>query len=230
MADTTALVLCAHGTADPRGQQTVLDLADAVRQQRPTTTVAVAYVDVQEPSVDEVVESLVTQGFSVIVVPLLLSGGYHVQVDIARAVAPHPGRASATAALGPHPDLGELLLTRLREAGAAPDAGVVVAAAGSSRPDASRDVEEVTDVVRQGWAGPVVTGYGSAASPDVPTAVAQLREQGAREVAIAAYLLGQGHFHTRLEAAGADLVTAPLGADPVVVRRILDRAETPHPE
>lgn len=224
MAASTALVLCAHGTADPQGQQTVLDLADAVRRERPGTHVAVAFVDVQQPSVDEVVDSLVTQGLSVTVVPLLLSGGYHVQVDIARAVAPHPGRASATAALGPHPDLGELLLTRLREAGAAHDAGVVVAAAGSSRADAARDVEEVTDVVRRGWGGPVLTGYGSAAAPDVPTAVAQLREQGARQVAIAAYLLGQGHFHSRLQQAGADLVTAPLGADPVVVRRILARA------
>ena len=50
------------------------------------------------------------------VVPLLLSVGYHVKVDIARAVKSRPGSAAA-APLGPDPRLAKLLDQRLREAG-----------------------------------------------------------------------------------------------------------------
>jgi hypothetical protein len=42
-------------------------------------------------------------------------------------------------------------------------------------------------------------------------------------VAVASYLLAPGHFHSRLGAAGADLVSAPLGADPGVAALVWRR-------
>lgn len=217
------LVLCAHGTADPSGQQTVLDIAAQVRAELPGTTVEPAYVDVQEPTLESVVAHLHSAGEPPLIVPLLLSGGYHVQVDIARVVEAYAG-TTATVSLGPAALLAEVLVSRLLEAGANAEDEVVLAAAGSTRPEAARDAEDMLRLLQERWAGPVALAYGSAAQPDVPTAVAAAKANDRGRVAVAAYLLGHGHFHHVLKAAGADLVTEPLGADPRVVAQVIARA------
>ncbi|AKU15531.1 sirohydrochlorin chelatase [Luteipulveratus mongoliensis] len=223
----TPLVLCAHGTADPDGRRTVLDILDAVRTARPGIRVEVAYVDVQEPSLADVVAQVHTQDGPPLIVPLLLSTGYHVRVDIAGVVEAYAGTRAAPA-LGPGERLAHVLHDRLVEVGATPDDEVVLAAAGSSRSEAANDAEAMVALLAARWQGPVRPAYGSAAQPDVPTAVASAREArpGVR-VVVASYLLGRGHFHSQLLRAGADLVTEPLGADPLVVEQVLARAGDP---
>jgi transposase len=63
----------------------------------------------------DVVQGLARAGTPVVVVPLLLSGGYHVHVDIAGAVGAHDG-ARAARPLGPDLRLAEVLHTRLTAA------------------------------------------------------------------------------------------------------------------
>ncbi len=220
-----ALVACAHGTREPAGRRVVGGLVAALRAARPGLPVVAAFVDVQPPRVADVVAGL--GGRAAVVVPLLLSGGYHVHVDVARAV--RSSSAVASAALGPDDRLTGLLLDRLREAGATPHDAVVLAAAGSSDRRAVADVERVREDLRVRWGGPVSTGYGAKASPSVAEAIAAARaEHAGRRVVVASYLLAPGFFHDRLLAAGADLVTAPLGrpGEPVdgrLVAVVLDR-------
>jgi sirohydrochlorin ferrochelatase len=224
-AGAPVLVACAHGTRNPTGRRLVAELALAARALRPGLVTTAAFVDVQPPTVVDVVAGLAAQGRPAVVVPLLLSGGYHVHVDIAGAVAAHPD-AVAAAPLGPDDRLVAVLSDRLAEAGADPaDAGtaVVLAAAGSSDPRAVADVERTAALLQEGWAGPVTTGYGSAAEPSVPDAVAAARAAGARRVVVAAYLLAPGHFADRLAASGADAVSAPLLPDDRVAAVLLDR-------
>lgn len=214
------LLLVAHGTRSPEGQQTVTGIVERLRRRRPELRVELAYVDVQEPNVADSVTALTGSGLRVVVVPLLLSLGYHVEVDIARAVA---GRESAcaTGALGPDPILADILVRRAESAGGGPGDALVVAAAGSSRERAQADIDALLDAVRCRWAGPVTAGYGSAASPTVAEAVAAARADGAggdrghsRRVIAAAYLIGPGHFADVVARAGADLTTRPLGTHP----------------
>lgn len=216
------LVACAHGTRNPTGRRLVAELALAARRLRPGLTTTAAFVDVQPPTVVDVVAGLAGPA---VVVPVLLSGGYHVHVDIAGAV---DQREDAVAArpLGPDARLAEVLRTRLVEAGADPaDPGtaVVVAAAGSSDPRATADVQATAAMLQAWWAGPVTSGFGSAAQPPVPDAVAAARAAGASRVVVAAYLLAPGHFRDKLDAAGADLVTAPLLPDDRIAQVLLDR-------
>ncbi|MCU1612939.1 MAG: putative Sirohydrochlorin cobaltochelatase domain, cbiX family [Frankiales bacterium] len=224
-ARAPVLVACAHGTRNPTGRRLIAELALAARGLRPGLRTTAAFVDVQPPTVADVVRDLAQTGTSAVVVPLLLSGGYHVHVDIAGAVAAHPC-AVAAPPLGPDPRLVEVLHDRLAESGADPgDAGtaVVLAAAGSSDPRAVADVERTAALLRGRWAGPVTTGYGSAARPTVPDAVAAARAAGARRVVVAAYLLAPGHFADRLADAGADAVSAPLLPDQRFAAVLLDR-------
>ncbi|WP_308200608.1 sirohydrochlorin chelatase [Klenkia sp. PcliD-1-E] len=216
------LVACAHGTRNPTGRRLVAELALAARRLRPGLTTTAAFVDVQPPTVVDVVAGL---GGPAVVVPVLLSGGYHVHVDIAGAVAQRED-AVAARPLGPDPRLAQVLHSRLVEAGADPtDPGtaVVVAAAGSSDARATADVAQTAAMLQTSWAGPVSTGYGSAAQPPVPEAVAAARAAGATRVVVAAYLLAPGHFRDKLDAAGADLVTAPLLPDDRIAQVLLDR-------
>ncbi|NEK58752.1 sirohydrochlorin chelatase [Geodermatophilus sabuli] len=225
MRGSPVLVACAHGTRNPTGRRLIAELALAARTVRPGLVTTAAFVDVQPPTVVNVVAGLSAAGQSAVVVPLLLSGGYHVHVDIASAVA---GTDTAVAArpLGPDPRLAEVLADRLRQAGADPRdplTAVVLAAAGSSDPRAVADVEDTADLLQRSWAGPVTTGYGSAARPAVPDAVAAARRGGAERVVVASYLLAPGHFHDKLAGAGADAVTAPLLPDERIAAVLLDR-------
>jgi sirohydrochlorin ferrochelatase len=222
---TQVLVACAHGTRNPTGRRVIAELALAARALRPGLTTTAAFVDVQPPTVVDVVAQLSAAGQSAVVVPLLLSGGYHVHVDIAGAVAGAPGTVAARP-LGPDPRLAEVLHDRLVQAGADPRdplTAVVVAAAGSSDVRAVADVENTADLLQRTWAGPVTTGYGSAATPTVPDAVAAARKAGADRVVVASYLLAPGHFHDKLAGAGADVVTAPLLPDERIAAVLLDR-------
>ena len=219
------LVACAHGTRNPTGRRLIAELALSARVLRPGLTTVAAFVDVQPPTVVDVVAGLSASGQAAVVVPLLLSGGYHVHVDIAGAVDGAEG-AVAARPLGPDPRLVAVLRDRLVEAGADPRdplTAVVVAAAGSSDPRSVADVEDTADLLQREWAGAVTTGYGSAAQPTVPDAVAAARRGGADRVVVASYLLAPGHFHDKLAGAGADLVTAPLLPDDRVAAVLLDR-------
>lgn len=221
------LVACSHGTRDARGRRLVGELVDALARARPALRVEAAFVDVQSPAVADVVEHVSGRGAAAVVVPLLLSTGYHVAVDVAAAVEGR--RAVAAPPLGPDARLTAVLLDRLVQAGVEGGDVVVVAAAGSSDPRAGADVEQVARAVRAHHAGPVVVGYGAGSPPSVPQAVAEARRKHAgRRVVVGAYLLAPGHFHDRLLDCGADVVSAPLllegsEPDPRLVDLVLDR-------
>lgn len=249
---SAVLVGTSHGTDDPAGQAAVRALLDGVRAARPELDVREAFVDVQQPEVGDVLAGAVRDAGSAVVVPLLLSTGYHVQHDIAQAVAAvnASGQGVAVAAdpLGPHPLLVDILADRYAAAEAAhgpfrPDDVVVLAAAGSSVAAAATAVEEVTSALAQRLGRPVTPSYGAGAEPRVPAAVAAARAAAgaapgasgaagasAPRVIVVSYLLAPGYFLDRVLEAGADVVTDPVAgparaekADPRLVQVVLDR-------
>ncbi len=203
------LIACSHGTDNAQGRREIDAVRAGIEALRPGVDVLEAYVDVQEPDLVDVIASLPADRPAVIV-PLLLSVGYHVKVDIARAAASRPGTVSALP-LGPDPRLARILQQRLGEAGVDDADAVVLAAAGSSDACAAEDVAEVRAVLAELRTGSVRMGFGSKAVPSVPDAVvAQRAASGQPTVAVASYLLAPGFFHDQLAKAGADVVSAPL--------------------
>ncbi|MEV8510021.1 CbiX/SirB N-terminal domain-containing protein [Actinoplanes sp. NPDC051475] len=198
------LLAVAHGTRSAAGQAQIRDLVDRVACRRPDVDVRLAYVDVQHPRVADAIQE------SDVVVPLLLSAGYHVRVDIAEAAA----RVGAAVAppLGPDPVLVDVLRRRIP-----PCDAVVLAAAGSSDPAWRADVDEVAAELG------ATVAYASGQERLVSDVVARLRDQGTRRIAVAAYLLAEGLFYRSLHRAGADHVTAPLCADPAIADLVLTR-------
>ncbi len=140
----TAVVLVAHGTRDARGAETVRRLARRVAEALPTQEVALAYVDVQEPLVDEVLDDVMTRHASVVVVPLCSAAA-----SMSMSTSPTP--SPRTTGRGPWPRSvptrcwRALMAERLRASNVAPGTHVVMAAAGSSRAVAAEDVETAAD-------------------------------------------------------------------------------------
>lgn len=215
------LLAVAHGSRDPAARQTIAALAREVRRLAPVLTVRTAFVRHAEPSL---AAELAGTGGHAVLVPLLLSTGYHLTTDLA-------GAARATGArladpLGPDPLLVTALTGRLAEAGVPDGTPVVLAAAGSSDPAAEADVAEQAALLAERLGVPVTAAFASAARPPVPEAVAELRARTGQPVAVASYLLAPGHFQEQLGRAGADWVTAPLGGHPALAGVVIDRYRT----
>lgn len=203
------LLACSHGTASPAGQRAIAALVAAVARRAPRLQVEAAFVDVQQP---EVPTSLAALDAPVRIVPLLLSAGYHVRVDLTEAVATRAGSA-LTGALGPDPRLVQVLLRRLQGAGLRDADTVLLAAAGSSDPGAVADCRQVGEALADALGRPVTTAFLSAAQPRLPDAVAQARARLASchgRVVVATYLLAPGYFADLAAACGADVVSPPL--------------------
>ena len=215
------LVGCSHGTDSVLGRAAIRSILTDVVEMRPDLLVREAFVDVQTPEVADVVAAAGEAQLDVVVVPFLLSVGFHVRVDIAAAVE---GRnAVAAPPLGPDERLVDVLVDRLTQAGLAEGDAVVLAAAGSTDADAAVAVEEITARLAGRLGRPVRIGYGAGAHPRLPETVAAARATGSARVVVASYLLAPGFFHGRVLASGADVVTEPLAPDPRLAAVVLDR-------
>ena len=211
------LVAVAHGSADPRAAASTQELMGLVRglaggSTRPAPDIRTAFLGHAPPSVGQVIGALAGAAApahaapgTVVVLPLLLTAAYHSEVDLPALLA------EASAAAWP-----------------AAETSVVLAAAGSARPESN---EVIAALARQwqaarGWRA-VVPAFAAAAPPSPVEAVASLRRAGARRVVVATYLLAPGFFADRIAAsslaAGAVAVSAALGAAPEVADLVLRR-------
>jgi NAD(P)H-dependent nitrite reductase small subunit len=215
VARPSALIAASHGTSDPAGQRAVASLVQAVRDARPDVTVIDSFVDVQSPDVATVVDEL-EMGAAAIVVPLLLSAGYHVHVDLAEIVEEASSRRPmrVSGALGPDPRLAVVLGRRLNELQLGDDDQIVLAAAGSSNASAVAECHEMGRMLAGVLGRPVAVSFISAAEPRVAVAVENVRagHPDAR-VVIASYLLAPGYFATLAAHSGADATSDPLLRD-----------------
>jgi sirohydrochlorin ferrochelatase len=215
------LVLVAHGTSSRAGMSTVEHLVAEVRAGRPGVPVELCYVDVARPRLSDLLGSMTGP---VVVVPLLLSTGFHVRRDIPTAVAACPGaRVVVAPPLGPDPALAVALADRLREAGHV-RGPVVLAAAGSRDPAAAGQVDRMARMLGSYVGESVHPGYAHVSAPGGEDVCSVIRRLDPRP-AVATYLIADGYFARRIAAAGA-LTSAPIGAHPALVRLVLRRYDS----
>lgn len=232
----TPLVAVAHGSRDPRSAASVRRLADEIRGQAPGTDVHVAFLDLSEPLLTDVLADLHAEGHRhVVVVPLLLGTAFHARVDLPALVAEVTGRlpllhVSVTDVLGPDPLLEAATLARLAEVGATPasDLGVVLTGVGSAHAPANRVVARIAARWHTGGRFAAVTPAFATCGPEVDSAIARLRARGARRVAVAPWFLAPGLLLDRItvvarQSAPDVVVAQPMGAHPLVAQVVLSR-------
>lgn len=141
MSDSVPIILLAHGSADPRHRRGIEALAGraATLGEAP---VYVAYLDHHAPSAADAARA----AGGGVVVPALLSTGYHARVDVPKAIeAMHravPGTFLASAGLGLGRPVLEGVGELLARAGVADsrDLSVVLALAGTTAPEAFEEL------------------------------------------------------------------------------------------
>lgn len=211
------LVTVAHGTRHPTGNE-VAQAVTAAAGERLGVAAVTSYVELSEPLFADVMGALAEPA---VVVPLLLSTGYHVRTDLPRAAALARVPVTLGPALGPDPLLAVAQAERLREGGAVPGQRVVMVAAGSQDPAAGPDLERAAELLGEEWGGPVLlaTLGGAGRRP------AEVVRPGD---AVSPYLLAPGHFagRAREESLGAALVADVIGVHPAVVDLVVGRAIT----
>jgi sirohydrochlorin ferrochelatase len=219
------LIAVAHGTRDRDGLADVTKLVDLVRAQRPELRVQLCWLELAIPSLADV---LAAMDGPVVVVPVLLSTGYHVKVDITAIAAGRP-HTSIAAQLGPDARITQVVSERLRAAttragqGEGNQVGVehgprrtILIGAGSSDPQALIELNEAARQLEQ--------------IARVEVEVGQLTDESALSqttpgTLVANYLLARGYFNDRLHRLATErlVVADPIGAHPLIAAVILDR-------
>ncbi|PZS25725.1 MAG: hypothetical protein DLM58_21755 [Pseudonocardiales bacterium] len=210
------LLIAAHGTASAIGSATTAALVAAVAVARPEVTVSVCFLDVASP---RLADALLAHPEPTVVVPLLLSSGFHVLTDIPAVVARHPAVRVARH-LGPDPLVVSAVIDRLASArGPVAVATTVLVAAGSSNPAAALDSGRAADLLAEqlGRPVPVLT-----MADDLAAALGAVEPP----VEVATYLLTEGKFIDNLRASAQIVgatVSDPLGVHPALVALVLAR-------
>ena len=226
---TPALVLTAHGSADPRSAATTRAVAEQILLLRPDLNVQVAFCEKSTPNLRDVLAGL---DGPAIVTPLLLASAYHARVDIPAIIAAAGIERSVTQAdtLGEDPRLVEVLRQRITECagdGGNDDMGVLVVAVGSSDADANARTAGVAESLgRDHPRAAVGLAFATGPTPSVADGLDRLRDLGARRIVIAPWFIAPGRITDRLAAtahrSGAEMAD-PLGAHPLVAETLLDR-------
>ena len=78
-----AIILFAHGSRDPLWHKPIQAVAERIAQRSPHTIVRCAYLELTEPDLPHVANSLVAEGAtSLCVVPMFLGVGRHAREDL----------------------------------------------------------------------------------------------------------------------------------------------------
>ncbi|GGF34300.1 hypothetical protein GCM10010922_06880 [Microbacterium sorbitolivorans] len=192
------LLAVSHGTANTHGAAAIAALVARVREALPDVDVREAFVDVQQP--DAAVLAPTIDG-PLVIVPLLLSSGFHVHHDLHGIAKTRPQTRIADP-LGPDPRLAEVLADRLPEGAES----VVLAVAGSRDPRSLADAEGMAKLLRARIPASVELAYLAARQPDLPTALKRHPE-----AVVSTYLLAHGYFFDLASRqAGGREISAPL--------------------
>jgi len=218
------LVTVAHGSRNDDAQRAIRALLRQVARRLPEVEVVESYVELTEPSFASVMAASTEP---LVVVPLLLSTGYHVNHDVPEAARLSQAPVTLARRLGPHPLLAPAAAHQLRAAGARRGDAVVLVVAGSTDPDATTDAVVAGRLLRAHWGAPVELGFLSGSGPTVPEAFERLRVAGHRRVVASPYLLAPGFFATRAiataRAQGASAVADVLAEHALVAELVVRR-------
>ncbi|MFB7724736.1 sirohydrochlorin chelatase [Nocardia sp. NPDC056100] len=248
-----ALIAVAHGSRDPRSAATMYAVVEQLAAARPDLDVRLAFLDLNAPSVDQVVDAVAAAGHShAVVVPLLLGNAFHARVDLpgmlAAARTRHPRlRLTQADVLGPDPRLITALRDRvLDQLDSEFHSGTVSPVAHTN----VRSTRTAFDPVPRLGIAVAAVGSSSAAAnartaevarhlaaltgwdteicfattePSITEAQSRLRARGADQILVAPWFLAPGLLTDRLSAAAQLPHAEVIGAHPLLIDIVCDR-------
>lgn len=239
MPNVPALLTIAHGTRDPRGAEEMDALLSVLRSRHAAPVENGWLEDFATPSVPEAAQRLIDAGAQQIVtVPFLNFGAYHAKTDVPAALAGLSGDVHVAhgRVLGLHAALFALARSRIDAVSDAADRAdevLVVAASGSSDPDANSDVAKAARFLAEGtghrW---VEHTFAGVTWPSIDQVLRRAAGAGARRAVVFNWSLLAGLLEQRIATTaeqvgaetGMEIVEAGrFGPDPLVAEAVLDR-------
>jgi sirohydrochlorin ferrochelatase len=216
------LITVAHGTRHPEGNQVARTITTLAGRRLGGLPPISTYVELCAPSLTQV---MADNQVPAIVVPLLLSTGFHVRHDLPQALEGSRAPVRMARPLGPHPLLAEVICRHLVAAGARRGDPVVMVAAGSTDPTSAIDLDAAGAMLGKRWGAPVRVATVAGVGRRPVDVISEARADG--RVAIAPYLLAPGHFEQRIRtiAAGLGITTVAeiIGPHPLVADLVARR-------
>lgn len=239
MPNVPALLTIAHGTRDPRGAEEMEALLSVLRSRHAAPVENGWLEDFATPSVPEAAQRLIDAGAQqVVTVPFLNFGAYHAKTDVPAALAGLSGEVHVAhgRVLGLHAALFALARARIDAVSDAADRAdevLVVAASGSSDPDANSDVAKAARFLAEGtghrW---VEHTFAGVTWPSIEQVLRRAAAAGARRAVVFNWSLLAGLLEQRIATTaeqvgaetGMEIVEAGrFGPDPLVAEAVLDR-------
>jgi sirohydrochlorin cobaltochelatase len=236
---TPALLTIAHGTRDPRGAQEMDALLAILRSRHPAPVANGWLEDFASPGVAEAAQQLVDAGAEQIVtVPFLNFGAYHAKTDVPAALAHISGdvRLAHGRVLGLHDALFALARTRIdavSDPAGRGDEVLIVAASGSSDPDANADVAKAARFLAEGtghrW---VEHCFAGVTWPRIDVVLRRAAAAGATRAVVFNWSLLAGLLEQRITSTAAEVAAETgleiveagrFGPDPLVAEAVLQR-------
>jgi len=88
VVNTKAVIILGHGSKNKDSTREQLQLINLLKKNMPEYTIKSAYLQLCDPTIDVVIQQLLSEGYiQIIIVPLLLFAGNHVQQDIPQLIA-----------------------------------------------------------------------------------------------------------------------------------------------
>ncbi|WP_341729369.1 CbiX/SirB N-terminal domain-containing protein [Brooklawnia sp.] len=206
----SSLIIAAHGTRVPEGQQTCRALVERVQAMLPGTSVYDAYVELDTPTIADAVATALRESHDkhVVVVPLMIGAGGHVHDDIPEGIdAGRELAGSGSVSYAGHLGADPLLRGAVRERIAAvlgdwrPDeTSVVFLGRGCSVPEANADHVRLGRLLREeGGYADVVSGFIQISQPDLTTALDRAYAHGGRKLVVMPHYLFPGLLQKRAQ-------------------------------
>jgi len=233
----TPLVAVAHGSRDPRSARAVAAVLDTLRAEHPGVDIRLAFLDLNTPSVGQVLDAIAADGHrQVAVIPLLLGSAFHARVDLPALLREarfrHPSlEVLCSRILGDDDLLVDAARELITDTGVSvddPSVGIAVCAVGSRRPEANRTTGLLVPRIVAGTAWTKASAcFATPANPSVTSALGSLSHSGARTLVLAPWILAPGLLWDRAcaiaESAPNVRIAATLTSHRAVARVIAER-------
>lgn len=241
----TGILLVGHGTRRPEGNRAFLDLCRASALLAGRAAVEPCFLEIAEPAIDRGLANLARRGVSrLVIVPMQLTAGRHVQHDIpnqVRQALKRLPRMSVAFAnhLGSHAGLVELAEERLNRAvgGRVParSCALVLVARGSRDPAVRDEIVRLARLRRElNGMGEVFASFLAMSEPLFDEVLDRTALANWDRVVVQPHLLLPGLLTRRVEATIRNMsarysqtewiTTAPLGPDARLAAMALDLA------
>ncbi len=248
MSETIGLMICGHGSRDPRAVAEFATLVERIRARVGREwPVAHGYLEFARPVLREGLDRLRDKGCDrILAVPGMLFAAGHAKNDIPSVLNAyandHGIRIDYARELGLDAKMIHAAKARIEEAIAAAerrihphDTLLLVVGRGSSDPDANANVAKLTRLLLEGLGfGWAETAYSGVTFPLVGAALQHVVRLGFKRIIVFPYFLFTGILVERIYAAAdaaarahpeVDIIKAPyLNDHPLVVETFLERA------